>query len=328
MKCLLVLIASFSIACGSANTPKPLNQSMQDPLVSACNGGAVKSCLMAGDDAERKGSIEAAVMFYKRACDLGESNGCLLAGGLLIQTEASRDEGLALLDTVCKSGDPTGCYGAGLVVNGDLGGPGDAEAAVPLFMRACDAGLAAACGKLGIAYLEGEGVERDADRGLRMLEDACSRGDGTACHRLGERHADAEEPATAADFYRKACLAGEGIGCTHLGFAYAEGRGVEIDPASARDYFGRGCNAEVADPRGCTMLGWSEWSGIGGETRTNEGQERLDEACSLDGLACYYLARIARSEGKLSESQAHVDEACQLTPSMCDWFRRDIQGRR
>lgn len=324
----LSLIILLLGACGAGPKPAVDTNEMQNPLASACKGGAVKSCLMAGDDAENRGSINDAVAFYQRACDLGESNGCLLAGGLLIQQDDTREEGLALLESVCKAGDPTGCYGAGLVLNGDLGGNSSPEEAVSFFNRACDAGLAAACGKLGVAYLEGAGVEADTERGVQILEDSCNRGDGASCFELGQRASDANDAHDATDYFRKSCLAGEGLGCTHLGFAYAEGRGVDNSPTSARDYFGRGCTAQAPDPRGCTMLGWSEWSGIGGETDTDGGLTRLREACTVDGLACYYLARIHRTEGQPDKTQQRIDEACELTPSMCDWFRKDIEGRR
>ncbi len=327
MKCFALAILALMVACGGNPPRDTAPDEMKNPLATACQGGAVKSCLMAGDDAENRGDLDAAVSFYSRACDLGESNGCLLAGGLLIQRNETRQQGLELLESVCESGDPTGCYGAGLVLNGDLGGPSSPSDALAFFARACDAGLAAGCGKLGLLYLEGAGVEQDQNRGVSLIEGACQRGDGASCFQLARRASEAGQQNEAVSYYRNACLAGEGLGCTHLGFAYAEGEGVEMSPSSARDYFGQGCTAPSPDPRGCTMLGWSEWSGIGGETATREGKSRLEKACEVDGLACYYLARIARSQGELALTEKRIEDACALTPSMCEWFQQDIQGR-
>jgi uncharacterized protein len=51
------------------------------------------------------------------------------------------------------------------------------------------------------------------------------------------------DPAQAADWFRKGAEAGDGGAMAGLGFCYAQGQGVERDPAQAVDWFRKGAEA-------------------------------------------------------------------------------------
>ncbi|MBL0115697.1 MAG: sel1 repeat family protein [Sphingomonadales bacterium] len=60
----------------------------------------------------------------------------------------------------------------------------------------------------------------------------CTKGTGVA-----------QNPATAASYFAKACDAGDADGCLSLGASYDKGAGVAKNLATAVSYYVRACNA-------------------------------------------------------------------------------------
>ena len=285
-----------------------------NPLVAACEAGTVKSCLTAASSAETAGDAAEAARLYRRACDLGDPNGCAFAGAVIAQNPQRLAEAAATFEKGCDLGDGASCYGAGLVLAGAFGGAPDATRALAAFESGCDKGLAEACGAYANAV-----EATDPAAAARMRDAACQQGDGGSCLAIaaGLQAAGDEQ---GADRYLEAACAHDGRGCTLQGL-----RVIESDPVAARAHFERGCVAPLPDADACGWYGWFTHSGTGGPADVEAGAATLRAACDADGaLACMFEAVILQRQGAV-EASARLERACELDPARCEAMRRQYE---
>lgn len=128
-----------------------------------------------------------------------------------------------------------------------------------LFAEACRTGSPRAC--LSTAYYEHFGVGGAEDEvsaqarvkaHLPAVANACAAGIPADCRTQG-LIADTSMVGNAnrelaVHLFRKACDGGDSFGCHNLAVAYAQGRGVDADPARAAAYFGRACERRDRSP--------------------------------------------------------------------------------
>jgi hypothetical protein len=125
------------------------NRSLQDD----CDRGKAEACNRLAfrydnaDGVPRSGTV--AARYYAKACELGESNGCMNGGTLYFygagdpQPDAAR--GLDMLQRACNLKHSLGCLKIGIVYQLGHGVPPDRELAFGYFQRACDLGLSSGC---------------------------------------------------------------------------------------------------------------------------------------------------------------------------------------
>lgn len=122
-------------------------------LQDECDGGRPQSCnrlafkYESSDGVPRSRTI--AARLYERACDLGESNGCMNGGTLYFygggDPPPDPARGLGLLERACDLKHSLGCLKIGIVYQLGHGVAPDPELAFGYFQRACDLGLQGGC---------------------------------------------------------------------------------------------------------------------------------------------------------------------------------------
>lgn len=291
----IALLAGL-LGCGGPQTPsaQPVSaRPASSPLIAACDAGTVNSCLVAGNDAETAGDLSTAAVRYNKACELGDASGCALAGGALAEL---RDFAAATtaFEAGCALGDGTACYGAGLVAIGVFGGEPAFTRAAASFEKGCSAGLPDACGELANLLGTGQGVPLDLERAAAMREQACEQGHGGSCTRLG------------LEAWRN-----------------------QSDEAGARALFEKACGLKVPDADGCGWLGWTLWSGIGGDADEGRGVALLDASCESDSaIGCAMRAIVHAKNGEADLAAPLMQKACELDPSQCDTMRKSLDAAK
>jgi len=176
-----------------------------DPLVSACESGAARSCLVVAEASENGGDYGQAARYYAKACDLGEASGCLFSGGALLEIDGRAADAARMLEKACDKGQPAGCYGAGLVYAGVYGPDlSDDERAASLFNRACSGNVAPACGQLGMMMVIGD-ARGGQQQGVKLIARGCDGGDADSCFTLASMFARAGRGERADSLVDRAC---------------------------------------------------------------------------------------------------------------------------
>ena len=114
----------------------------------ACDGGLPAGCLWIADLEAGRQSWRAAREFRRKACDLGDTEGCHLLAvawrdGLGGDKDAAKAR--ALLAKVCDADHAAGCQLLATMLRAGEGGSRDLAQARKLFAKACAAGATAAC---------------------------------------------------------------------------------------------------------------------------------------------------------------------------------------
>lgn len=165
---LAAAVAALHVACA----PKPTAPSASAEVISgakadcregnveachvACSNNVASACNEAGRSYELGIGVTrsgvAANTFYRKACDLGEINGCYNAAYLLETGGAGRRDvgcALALYRLACEQGNHgQSCLNIGLIYKSGIDVPRDEDRAREAFKRACDAGHAGGCMQL------------------------------------------------------------------------------------------------------------------------------------------------------------------------------------
>jgi len=141
------VVAGARVDCGEGNV-EACHVACSNNVASACNEAGRSYEL--GNGVARSGI--AANTFYRKACDLGDANGCYNAAYLLENGLAGRQDAgcaLALYRRACEEWKhAASCMGAGKLYKGTFGVPRDDARSREAFERACAAGHNAACAEL------------------------------------------------------------------------------------------------------------------------------------------------------------------------------------
>ncbi len=212
---------------GGAKAPGDLRRA-QPLLARACDRGVAAACLAVADLLTGKapylqrdigpGAGARIAATYRRACTLGQPDGCVETARLRLGAGESR-EAASLLEPLCRRGHARACrFLAHALTTGGTGPqpPGVASA----LGSACKGNLAEACVELGLLMIDGSGVPAD--------------------------------PAGAGRLFDSACQAGNLRGCGALGLSALHGKGVARDVRRAAELLARGCHA--GDPDACEVL--------------------------------------------------------------------------
>ena len=209
---------------GASTAPNDL-RGAQAPLARACDRGVAAACLAAADllsgkapylrrEVERNAGSRIAAT-YRRACTLGQRDGCVETARLRLGAGEPR-EAVSMLEPLCRRGHARACRFLAHSQATESAGPQPADVASALG-SACKGHLAEACVELGLLMMDGNGVPSD--------------------------------PVGAVRHFETACQSGHLRGCGALGLAALHGKGVPRDGRRAAELLGRACHA--GDPEAC-----------------------------------------------------------------------------
>ncbi|MCC6623210.1 MAG: sel1 repeat family protein [Deltaproteobacteria bacterium] len=187
-----------------------------------------------------------------KACDGGDSVGCLVAG---VYWWGKRADGLGdeplktaipLLDRGCERGHSEACAWAGVALTSCSAAPCDPARGKPLLERACKDGVDFAC-EHAAEVKERQAHEKRAEKATR----ACEQGDGRACLQAGDLwgKVDFAEPRREP-MYERGCELKVGAACRQRGYLIFGLHDAARD--ARRPWFQRAC--ELGDGAGCGAL--------------------------------------------------------------------------
>jgi TPR repeat protein len=156
----------------------------------------------------------------------------------------------------------------------------------------CRAGDLTSCSNLGAVYDDGMGIPQDPARAAELYRKACDGQVWIACANLGKLFLDgrglAKDVSQGNGLLELACRHGSPEGCTGLGFEYDEGIGVKEDDSEAARLLGRGCDGNVA--AACARLGALYANGEGVPRDFIQARRLYAKACDGDDtLGCANL---------------------------------------
>jgi uncharacterized protein len=234
-----IIIALFLIAvstCKSNNPRRSENPGIgydlvikDDPIdykkyIAECDSGKSEACLIVGtaENKEYKNKEFAQIWFVK-ACNLGNSNGCILAANYEM---AKGNETLAkdLFMKACGLGQAQGCERLKEIryknSNGKKPPPGRSYDEIIDFSRPkyrlkwrkeCNAGKPEGCIGVGFSYMP-----NNEEAAQKWYLRACDMGNGGGCGLAANYEMAKGKKELAKHLYRKACDLGDTLGCTSL----------------------------------------------------------------------------------------------------------------
>lgn len=260
----------------------------------------------------------AAEMLRRSTCERGGQAACQTLASLLLQRErslAEQDEGRALLDRLCRTGDIEACYIAAehwrLLI-----APDASARHVAYQQLGCEAGHAELCSVLGRAELAAGRGEAERAAALAFYDRACML-DNLTCYLAVEIR---EEPALSAR-----CDGGDQPACIALGQMLAKPGHPLEDRPRALALLGAACEAkwtETCLPAAYLVFDLWHESGIPEPARANAYLDRSCTGGSRD--ACELLADELASGAQLpqdlhragalytAQCEAGRDTACQF----------------
>ena len=110
--------------------------------------------------------------------------GSFVDEGLKLFNRGNYEQASKLFRKACSIGEAEGCLVLGFLYSNGLGIRQDYKMAVKLFKKACDMGNAESCSSLGKLYEKGLGVKQDYKTATVLYKKACTMGDTMACNNL------------------------------------------------------------------------------------------------------------------------------------------------
>ena len=302
----------------------------EDALAQSCERGHGPSCTafgLAPVDPQK----------LRRACDLGDANGCYHLGLVMAQPSVDQDLEAAvdLYREACRWGSGAACTQVGISLLRGEGLRLDPMAATSAFVQACRLGDPAGCAELGWLRLSGHG-KTDIEEGVSRLRGACRRGRGEACARLGlvrlrGQYGLERDPAAGKTLLREACNRGSERGCLDLAEALGQKREL-VERAAERGR--RRC--EQALLRCGDVEAWTTTWRVtrdeaqrrvsppprcGGELERlcNDAREATAAHCAAEASACWPAARFTR---RLTNLGASVTTAVEQEQKAVKWALR------
>ncbi len=286
---------------------------------SSCHWGGF--AIERGTDGSGKNNPSGAVIYYKTACNLGESGGCVDLGKLHRDgngVDKNPMEAKAMFDKACEMGFSNGCVELGqLHYRGD-GLPKDEVLSGQAFLRACKLGVKQECYWIDQLFKNGKANATQRANAVKALEAACSgkgRNDN-AClvlaglYAYGGYIAD-KNGRRAFTLYKEGCDRKVKDACLLLPHMYAKGIGVVKDSKQAKAMFTEQCNGD--SPASCTWLGAQLWQEKEFEQAVSlyqrACQDKNPQACNGLGFA-HYIAKGARWD--MDEAHKYFAMSCEL----------------
>jgi TPR repeat protein len=128
-------------------------------------------------------------------------------------------EAHARFERACNAGESLGCVGLGGLYLYAEGVAKDAKRALELFDKSCDAGEPLACAYLGEMYKDGNGVGGHLPKALEYGRRACEAGEPYGCNVVASTYRDPaiKDMEKSVQYMRKACMSDDPTSCVQLG---------------------------------------------------------------------------------------------------------------
>ena len=208
-----------------------------------------KNCFARGQ-AEEKSASASAEGDYAIGCEAGDGACCARAAVVTKDLAKAFD----FDKKACDLGDAQGCARLAIAYEQGIGTSKDLALAVRAADMACTRKVMPACKMSGVALVTGDGAPRDQIAGLDHLDKACTSGESfPACTAQGvllvEGRFVAKDPSRGHHLLRLSCLKNDAPACLALGQFVRDRKVVDPDGETAGAWFKRGC--DLGDSLSC-----------------------------------------------------------------------------
>lgn len=184
-------------------------------------------------------------------CDKGNARSCAVSGEMFRRgqglTVPNYPEALARFEKACNAGETLGCVGLGILYLRAEAVPKDTERARTLFEKSCEAGEPTACAYLAEMYKDGEGVGVHYPKALEYGRRACEAGEAYGCYLVAMAYFREEirDFSKSVQYLRKACFSDEPTSCVLLGNWNKRGDSMPKNFVEAKALYERACESRV-----------------------------------------------------------------------------------
>jgi TPR repeat protein len=296
-------------------------------LAGACDRQDGRSCYRLGM-VESARDPAGAVARFRRACELGDADGCASLAVAYIDGDAiepDRETAVHLAQYACQEGSAAACTLAGQIFTIGFGVQADEKLAGTYFEYACRLGDVHGCEILA-TWREGEHARETWQQGLGLRDRACQDGSVDDCIVMAAYYLRGlgvdKDSGRAVELFRIGCDAGSPDACRSLGQILLTGTGVDADPVAAFAALERACRA--GDIAACTWQGLGYQRGHGVPVDLARAFELYRRGCEAGvGFGCVGLSKLyAEGRGvRRSKRQAarYRRQACELgETAYCD----------
>lgn len=230
----------------------------------ACKRLNAQSCYNLGSMHERglipivQGDADRAVHYYKRACSLGSSGGCLTAARLYVEGKKKPDgtdafkknppEGLAILDKACQQNSSPACAQLATYLTTDKYKVKDVKRAASVFQMLCERKNLSGCAEYALLQVSGEGgVKADPKAARETLEQLCYDSKvAAACYGVGLLKETGmggvtEDKAKSLEYYKQYPYVKDAA-ARAAKLLETGPKGVTKNEAGAAELYGRACS--------------------------------------------------------------------------------------
>lgn len=187
---------TLALGAGCAGPPKPLSpEPTATPSLAVSTGAAASAPSAVAPASATPPALPPELEKARTRCEAGHGDDCealAIAYFKGLGVAADGPAAAALLRKACDLGNAEGCYNIGAALfGGELGQTADKPGAVSYFEKACSAGYATGCFNLGVMYLKADGVAQDTAKGKALMVEGCRLGEKDACDIVKELDANA-----------------------------------------------------------------------------------------------------------------------------------------
>lgn len=258
------------------------------------------------------------ITYYKKACDLEDSEACNDLGDIYFSGEnvgQDYEHAVEFYQKSCTLENAVGCNNLAYMLDEGLGMEKQQNwEALKLYEKACKAGNMESCYNVGAMHFRGEGSRRSYYKAAIYFKKACNANIASACNDLAYMYANGKyyrrNILKSIELYLDACEGEEASACNNLGYMYEMGKGVRQDHVKAERFYDKACSLD--DYPSCDRLE----SVLGGKIREIESEEDFKsakKACKnskIGGTMCYKLGLYFEKHNDQKSAIGYFEEAC------------------
>lgn len=269
MKRLLVVLLFASCA---ATLPAPKSSAQWKEVARGCASGDPRACYWVAVSKLRAGDRAGAKQQYLALCADGFAAACNELG--FLETKDAPADARAHWRRACELGDKDGCDSYGTGLRDGVGGAVDLPGAAAAYEKACGLKDSAGCTNLARLLATGKGVTANPSRAMALWAQVCaSEEPWQACEELGSAHFEGalvpKDTERGLNILRRSCADAALRSCSATGHAlHALGRNTE-----AVRYLRTSCDS--TSQLGCKEL-LEVLTAIGDEAALAEAHQRSD----------------------------------------------------
>jgi TPR repeat protein len=189
----------------------------------ACHDGDSEACFNASDlwlnAEEMPTSLSRSFRLSVKSCLRLFVGGCAVASEIALYHWAYKNIQKMVHVSLCKLGNPRGCFNAGRHYEMEKHNTSDLAQARSFYERACSQKSDSGCVNLGVLLLKGQGGNQDLEKARTLFEDTCDRQDTIACYNLAimlkNGTGGIKDTVKSNELLRKLCDAGHQDACKH-----------------------------------------------------------------------------------------------------------------